>query len=129
MSETGDRNGDACNATWCEGDDWCAVTCAMDVIGNKYHPAIVHRLLAHGSLRFTDISEELGTITNKTLSNSLDDLEEKGIVDRSVEQSKPIRVSYSLTEYGESLAPVIEALEEWGESYLKPTTDEGTRDC
>lgn len=112
----------ACAAAWCAGDDWCAVTCAMDVIGNKWHPVIVHRLLDRGTLRFNALAAKLGGITNKTLSNSLDDLEEKGIVDRTVEGTKPVRVSYSLTGYGESLEPVIESLEEWGKAYLQPAS-------
>lgn len=129
MSETAGDSDDACLAVWCKGDDWCAVTCAMDVIGNKWHPVIVHRLLAHESLHFNELSEELGPITNKTLSNSLDNLEEKGIVERTVEQDKPVRVSYALTEYGESLDPVIEALEEWGQTYIEPADSEAAADC
>lgn len=129
MSRTERASDDACRAAWCADDDWCAVTCAMDVIGNKWHPAIVHRLLHHGSLHFNELAEELGTITNKMLSNSLDDLQREGIVDRTVEQASPVRVSYELTEAGESLAPVIEALAEWGESYLQPAGGDQAADC
>jgi DNA-binding HxlR family transcriptional regulator len=129
MSDSRGVAEDECLAVWCAGDDWCGVTCAMDILDRKWHPVIVHRLLKHDALRFNELSAELGSITNKTLSNSLDDLEEKGLVDRTIEQEKPVRVSYALTEYGESLAPVIEALEEWGETYVEAADSEATADC
>jgi len=115
---------DECIAVWCAGDDWCAVTCTMDVIGNKWHPVIVHRLLNHGPLRFNELSNEVGNVTNKVLSESLDDLEEKGLVDRTVVNEKPVEVEYSLTEQGQSLEPVIEALQEWGQTELQPAETE-----
>jgi len=124
MSDSGGVPEDECLAVWCAGDDWCAVTCAMDVIGKKWHPVIVHRLLQHGALRFNELSEEVGGITNKMLSQSLEDLEEKELVDREIVSEKPVAVEYSLTERGQSLEPVIESLEEWGKTYLRPTEDQ-----
>lgn len=124
MQDTTDISEDECLAVWCAGDEWCAVTCAMDVIGNKWHPVIIHRLLKHGPLRFNELSNEVGSVTNKVLSQSLDDLEEKGLVDRSVISEKPVAVEYSLTERGRSLEPVIGALEEWGKTQLQPAETE-----
>lgn len=115
---------DDCVAVWCAGDDWCAVTCAMEMIGNKWHPVIVHRLLNHGALRFNELSNEVGNITNKVLSESLDDLQEKGLVNRTVVNEKPVAVEYSLTERGQSLEPVIDALHEWGNTHLRPAETE-----
>ncbi|PSP55099.1 transcriptional regulator [Halobacteriales archaeon QS_1_67_19] len=127
MSQRTDVPEDECLAVWCAGDDWCAVTCAVEVVGNKWHPVIVHRLLNDGPLRFNELSEEIGGITNKVLSDSLDDLETKGIVDREVVNDKPVRVAYSLTERGRSLEPVIDALEEWGQTHLRPAdTSDGS---
>lgn len=124
MQNTTDISEDECLAVWCAGDKWCAVTCAMEVIGNKWHPVIVHRLLEHESLRFNQLSNEVGSITNKVLSDSLDDLEEKGLVDRTVVNEKPVAVEYSLTDRGQSLEPVIEALQEWGKTQLQPAESE-----
>lgn len=118
---TATANGEACRAGWCAGEDWCAVTCAMDVLGNKWHPVIVHRLLSTDALRFTDLSAEIGGVTNKMLSQSLDDLESEGVVERAVVEEKPVAVEYSLTEYGRTLGPVIEALEAWGQTRLERT--------
>ena len=124
MQHTTDISEDECLAVWCAGDEWCAVTCAMEVIGNKWHPVIVHRLLKHESLRFNELSNEVGAVTNKVLSQSLDDLEEKGLVNRTVVSEKPVAVEYSLTERGQSLEPVIDALQEWGKTQLQPAENE-----
>lgn len=129
MSDTSDVPEDECLAVWCAGDDWCAVTCAMDVIGKKWHPVIIHRLLQHDALRFNELSNEVGAITNKMLSQSLEDLEEKDLVDRRVVSKKPVAVEYSLTNRGESLQPVIDSLEEWWKTYLHPAESESNAVC
>lgn len=126
MSDTAEVPEDDCLATWCAGDDWCAITCAMEVIGKKWHPVIVHRLLRHEAMRFTELSDEIAGITNKMLSQSLEDLEENELVDREIVSEKPVAVEYSLTDRGQSLEPVIDSLEEWGKTYLRlaESTDE-----
>lgn len=120
-------DGDDCVASWCADDEWCAVTCTMDVIGKQWQPAVVHRLLEHESLRFNELSAELGAVTNKVLSDALDDLESDGIVERTVENEKPVRVSYSLTDRGRSLEPVVDALEAWGNEHLSGGCDDSGR--
>ncbi|MFC6988785.1 winged helix-turn-helix transcriptional regulator [Haloplanus sp. GCM10025708] len=101
----------------------------MDVIDKKWHPVIIHRLLRHDALRFNALSNEVGEITNKMLSQSLDDLEEKELVDREIVNEKPVAVEYSLTERGESLQPVIDSLEEWGKTYLRPAESKDESAC
>ncbi len=106
------------------GDDVaCGVTCAMQTIDRKWHPVIVDRLLDAGPLRFNELLDEIDAIANKTLSDSLSDLEEKGIVSRTVLETRPVNVEYALTDRGSSLAPVIEALDAWGRSNTVPATD------
>ena len=129
MRDTVEVPDDDCLAVWCAGDDWCAVTCTMDVIGKKWHPVIIHRLLQHDALRFNELSNEVGAITNKMLSQSLDDLEEKRLVDREIVSEKPVAVEYSLTNQGESMQPVIDSLEEWGKTYLRPAESEADAPC
>lgn len=119
MAETPAMTEDECLAVWCAEDDWCAITCTMAVIGNKWHPVIVHRLLERGPLRFNELAEEIGGITNKVLSESLEDLAENGLVDRTVVNEKPVQVEYGLTERGQSLDTVIRALAEWGKTHLR----------
>lgn len=109
-----------CLAVWCSGAEWCAITCTMTVIGRKWHPVIIHRLLKTGPLRFNELADEVGAITNKVLANSLKDLQEKDLVERTVVNDQPIEVEYALTERGQSLETVIDSLEQWGRTHLRP---------
>jgi DNA-binding HxlR family transcriptional regulator len=120
---------DECLAVWCAGEDWCTITCTMEVIGNKWHPVIVHRLLERGPLRFNALSEEVGPITNKVLSSSLKDLQQKDLVERDVVNDQPVEVEYSLTERGRSLESVIDALAEWGAANLRPAESQEGSVC
>lgn len=129
MAETTEIPEEECLAVWCAGDDWCALTCTMAVIGNKWHPVIVHRLLDQGPLRFNELAEAVGPITNKVLSNSLTDLGEKGLVDRTIVNEQPVEVEYALTERGQSLEPVIQALRQWGNDHLTPAESESASVC
>ena len=104
---------------WCAGEDWCPITSTASLIGKKWHPVIVHRLLDNGPLGFNALQEEVGGISSKVLSDTLEDLEEKDIVNREIVNEKPVRVEYSLTAFGESLEPVILAMLDWGEEYLQ----------
>ncbi|MFB6304150.1 MAG: winged helix-turn-helix transcriptional regulator [Haloferacaceae archaeon] len=116
--ETADVPEDACLAAWCAGDEWCAVACAAEAIGRKWHPVIVHRLLSRGPLRFNELADGVEGLTNKVLSESLEDLADNGLVERRVVEEKPVAVEYALTERGASLRPVVEALEAWGQDRL-----------
>ncbi|PSP33282.1 transcriptional regulator [Halobacteriales archaeon QH_10_67_22] len=112
-------------AVWCAGDEWCPVTTTATLIGRKWHPVIVHRLLEKGPLGFNALESEIDGISSKVLSDSLDDLEEAKLVDREIVSEKPFRVAYSLTERGEDLEDVIEAMAEWGRTHLVPADEEG----
>ena len=114
----------SCVASWCADDEWCTVTCTAHLLGRKWHPVIVDRLLACGPMGFNALGREIEAVSGTVLSSSLEDLEEKGLVERTIVSEKPFRVEYSLTEDGRSLEPVIEAMDEWGEAYL-----EGSGDC
>jgi DNA-binding HxlR family transcriptional regulator len=108
---------------WCAGEEWCPITTTATLIGKKWHPVIVHRLLENGPLGFNALKEEVDGISSKVLSDSLEDLGEKQLVDRAIVSEKPFRVEYSLTERGESLEEVIVAMRDWGQEHLVPTDD------
>lgn len=114
-----------CVASWCADDDWCTVTCTAHLIGKKWHPVIVHRLLEHGPSGFNELKEDIGGISSKVLSDSLEDLEENQLVDREIVSEKPVRVQYSLTDHGQSLEPVIYAMRDWGLEHLTEPTESG----
>ena len=109
---------------WCAGEEWCPVTTTASLIGKKWHPVIVHRLLEHGPSGFNELQEAVDGISSKVLSDSLEDLEDNQLVEREIISEKPFRVQYSLTGYGESLEPVIYAMRDWGMEYLAEPEDE-----
>lgn len=92
---------------------------AAAVLGRKWHPAIVYHLLEEDQLRFSELEERMHSVSGKVLSESLEDLEEKGLVERSVTNERPVQVEYSLTEQGKGLQSVIEEMVNWGEEYLQ----------
>ena len=110
-------------AVWCAGKDWCPITATATVVGKKWHPVVVHRLLDGGPMGFNELKDDVGGISSKVLSDSLDDLEEKGLVNREIVSEKPVRVEYSLTEHGSSLEPLILEMRDWGREHLLPADD------
>ncbi|AXG10575.1 winged helix-turn-helix transcriptional regulator [Haloplanus rubicundus] len=111
---------------WCAGEDWCPVTTTASLICKKWHPVIVHRLLEHGPSGFNELKADVDGISSKVLSSSLDDLEEKQLVDREIISEKPVRVQYSLTDHGRSLEPVIFAMRDWGLEHLTEPDDDSS---
>lgn len=75
---------------------------------------------------FSELQSAVGEISSKVLSDVLEDLEEKKLVDRDIVSEKPFRVNYSLTERGAALQPVVEEMNNWGEKYLKPAENKNS---
>lgn len=111
-------------AVWCAGSEWCPITTTATLIGRKWHPVVIHRLLENGPLGFNALKEEVDGISGKVQSDVLEDLEEHGFVDRTVINEKPFRVEYSLTDRGRSLEPVIVAMRDWGKDHLTAPDDQ-----
>jgi len=104
---------------WCAGEEWCPLTATASMMSKKWHPVIIHRLLQKGPMGFNDLKKEVGGISSKVLSESLEDLEEKHVLDREVVNQKPFRVKYILTERGRELEPTINEMIEWGRDNLR----------
>lgn len=101
------------------GDDSVAtVVETVDLISKKWHPAIIQTLLQSGPLRFSELQTSLDGVSGKVLTDSLNDLEESGLVDRTVVSESPKRVEYELTAHGRDLQEAIEALANWGDTHL-----------
>lgn len=109
---------------WCAGEDWCPVTTTASLICRKWHPVIIHRLLENGPSGFNELKDDVDGVSSKVLSDSLEDLTDKQLVDREIVSEKPVRVQYSLTEHGQSLEPVILAMRDWGLDHLAEPEDE-----
>jgi len=86
---------------------------ALDILSGKWKLPIIIAL-SFGEKRFTDISKEVEGITDRMLSRELRELELNGLVTRKVQDTYPVRVTYSLTAYSKSLNSVIESLRSWG---------------
>ena len=104
---------------WCKGKDWCALKSTSKILGHKWVPVIIYHVFDTGNPRFSELKQEIGGITNKTLSDNLSRLQEQGIINRVVEDDKPVKISYSLTEFGEKIVPLVEEMISWGQDNLR----------
>ena len=73
--------------------------------GEKWHPLLLRSLLTEGSLEFNDVKSSTDGVSDKVLSEALDDLEESGLVVRDMVEDKPVRVHYPLTPTGRDPDP------------------------
>lgn len=90
----------------------------LKMIGCKWKILIIKELLS-GTKRFGELKKSVTGITQKVLTSKLRDLEEAGLVDRTVYPQIPPKVEYTLTDVGYSLRPVIESMNAWGKDYKK----------
>ena len=96
----------------------CHVGDALEIIVGKWKPMILLVLLQEGTKRFSDLKRKLPDISQKMLTQKLRELEEEGIIERIVYPEVPPRVEYSISEYGRSLEPLLDAMHSWGVSPL-----------
>lgn len=96
--------------------DVCPVEVAIAVVGGSWKMTIVKHLTA-GTLRFGELSRVVGGVSARMLTRQLRELEMDGIVHREVYPEVPPRVEYSLTPLGQTLAPLVALLDEWGAQY------------
>ncbi|GIP47467.1 helix-turn-helix transcriptional regulator [Paenibacillus sp. DXFW5] len=102
----------------CPNDEGCPVEFTLDVIGGKWKGVLLYHLI-NGPIRFNEFRRICPTITQRMLTLQLRELEEDGIVHREVYHQVPPKVEYSLTEFGQTLIPIIQKMKEWGETYKK----------
>ena len=109
---------------WCKTEEWCALKSTSKILGHKWVPVITFHIYDNDEIRFSELKKEIGGITNKTLSNNLDRMQEQGIINRNVEDEKPVKITYSLTEFGEKLVPLVKEMISWGQENLKEGNQE-----
>ncbi len=95
------------------GRTGCAVEATLSVIGGVWKPVLVFHLL-NGKLRFNALCRAIPSATARMITLQLRELEADGIVKRIVFPEVPPKVEYELTELGQSLAPVLLNMRDWG---------------
>ncbi|MCY0899877.1 MAG: helix-turn-helix domain-containing protein [Firmicutes bacterium] len=90
---------------------------AVGLIGKRWTGLIIEVLLQHPQ-RFSEIAQAIPQVSDRMLAERLKELEAEGIVDRRVYPDTPVRVEYSLTAKGRDLAPVMQALHEWANTWI-----------
>lgn len=90
----------------------CPAEITLTVIAGRWKLMVIFWLLK-GTRRFNELQRDLGGITHRTLSKTLKEMEEDGLVQRHDHGTIPPRVDYSLTPKGTSLAPILTAMQDW----------------
>lgn len=101
----------------------CPVATTVQLIGSKWKLLILRNLLMR-PWRFIELQKNLEGISQKVLTDSLRSMEADGIITRTIYPEVPPRVEYALSELGESMRPIINAMEQWGVSYKERISKE-----
>ena len=96
----------------------CPVEVAVSVLGGAWKLTVIKHL-AEGTRRFGELCRLVPLANRKTLTRQLRELEEDGVLVRTVYPEVPPRVEYALTELGRSLRPVVAAMDDWGEHFAR----------
>ena len=97
----------------------CEKELTLSIIGGKWKMIIMWHLGKEGTKRFSQLKSLIPDITQRMLTTKLRELEEDGIVNRTVYPVVPPKVEYRLTLRGESLIPILDLMYDWGKAYLK----------
>ena len=98
----------------------CPVETTLTLISDKWKVLILRDLMP-GTKRFGALKKSIGGVSQKVLTAQLRQMEESGLLTRTVYPEVPPRVEYTLTELGYSLKPILDAMWDWGEAYKAKT--------
>lgn len=102
----------------CKDSFRCPIDATINLIGGKYKALILWQLLEHDICRFNQLQHTLLPVTPKMLTQQLRELEQDGLITRKVYPVVPPKTEYSLTDFGKSIIPVLNAMCDWGRDYL-----------
>ena len=94
----------------------CFLEVTMEVLGGKWKPYIIC-YLQHSPKRPSELLKMMPHTSKRVLAQQLKELEEHGIVRKSVYAEVPLRSEYELTDFGKSLVPIVISMENWGRSF------------
>lgn len=95
----------------------CPVTHCINLIGGKWKPVVIH-LIRKDCNRFSMLQRAIPDISKQMLTQQLRELEEDGLIERKIYAEIPPKVEYSISTYGKTLFPVIDAMSVWGRNDL-----------
>lgn len=94
----------------------CPVETTFRIVGGRWRAAILEQLLS-GAKRFSELKRGVSGITQRSLALQLRELQQSGIIERTVYPDTPPKVVYTITSLGESLGPLLDAMCAWGKSH------------
>ncbi|GIQ63937.1 HxlR family transcriptional regulator [Paenibacillus cisolokensis] len=94
----------------------CPIETVIYVIGGKWKPTILWHLV-DSTMRFSELERRIPEVTQKMLAQHLRELENQSLVTRTIYPTVPPKVEYSLSEYGRTLVPVMQAMCNWGRDH------------
>ena len=103
-----------------ESGDCPSYHSAIELIGKRWNGVILRRL-AGGAMRFSELRTAIPGITDTMLTQRLRELEDAGIVNREVVNTRPVDIRYGLTEVGTSLSPILDAVANWSNEWTSST--------
>jgi DNA-binding HxlR family transcriptional regulator len=92
---------------------------ALEILVGKWKPVILYHLFKYGTMRFSELQKAMPDITKKMLTSQLRELEYHDIVHRKIYMQIPPKVEYSITEYGQKMTPLLQALVDWGTAHMQ----------
>jgi DNA-binding HxlR family transcriptional regulator len=98
------------------------VEACLEVVGGKWKGVILFHLLG-GTKRFNELRRLMPAVTQRMLTRQLRELEADQVVARTVYPEVPPRVEYSMTDFGQTLEPILRMLQKWGVEYLEQITE------
>ena len=99
----------------------CPVQNTLQFISGKWKSVILYHIFKNEVLRFSELQAKLPYVSKRMLAKQLSELEEDGILDKQIYPVIPVKTEYRITKLGNSLYPVIEAMEIWGINYTQIT--------
>jgi len=103
-------------------DSNCPMDITINILSGKWKLSILWHLANKGVIRFNEFQRILPTITQKTLTMQLRELESDNIIYRKIYAEVPPKVEYGLTDLGESMKPILSSMCEWGKFYKQTTS-------
>ncbi len=96
----------------------CKFETVLEILVGKWKPVVLFHLFSNGTMRFSELQKAIPDITKKMLTQQLRELEYHDIVHREVYHQIPPKVEYSITEYGEGMTTVLQAMNDWGMAHV-----------